>query len=369
MVLSDRLKFLYQDVDARGNVRLYFWRGRGHRKIRIREPFGSTEFRTAYNAAHAGDTKKATDDARSGDIQPGTWRWLCTRYFKESAKYLCLGSRTRLIRKQTLEHTFTEPIAPNDARTFGEFPMSRMGRKAIRVLRDRKIDVPNSGNNLLKAMRQVFAWALEAEVPGIERNVAADVDNFQIRSDGWHTWAEEEVAAYEARHASGSKARLALALMLFTGCRRSDVVAMGRQNIRDGWLTWVEAKGRARNPKATCVPILPELQAELDLVPAGQMVFLLTDFGKPFTINGFGNWFRKRCTEAVSSKFPDGLTECSAHGLRKAGATIAAENGATEHQLMAIFGWTTPKQAAGYTRKANRKKLAGAAMHTLKRTE
>ncbi|MBN9437009.1 hypothetical protein [Bosea sp. (in: a-proteobacteria)] len=46
----------------------------------------------------------------------------------------------------------------------------------------------------------------------------------------------------------------------------------------------------------------------------------------------------------------------------QAGATIAADNGATEHQLMAIFGWESPKQAALYTRKANRRKLAGAGM-------
>jgi hypothetical protein len=51
--------------------------------------------------------------------------------------------------------------------------------------------------------------------------------------------------------------------------------------------------------------------------------------------------------------------------LRKAGATIAADNGATEHQLMAIYGWESPKQAAIYTRKANRKKLAGEAMHLI----
>jgi len=83
---------------------------------------------------------------------------------------------------------------------------------------------------------------------------------------------------------------------------------------------------------------------------------LATEFGKPFTANGFGNWFRKRCNEA-------GLEHCTAHGLRKAGATIAAENGATEHQLMAIFGWESPKQAAIYTRKADRKRLAFDAMH------
>ena len=88
----------------------------------------------------------------------------------------------------------------------------------------------------------------------------------------------------------------------------------------------------------------------------------MTAFGKPFTANGFGNWFRRRCDEA-------GLPHCSAHGLRKAGATIAAENGATEHQLMAMYGWESPKQAALYTRNADRKRLIGGAMHLLVPTE
>jgi hypothetical protein len=51
--------------------------------------------------------------------------------------------------------------------------------------------------------------------------------------------------------------------------------------------------------------------------------------------------------------------------LRKAGATIAAENGASERQLMAIFGWQTSKQAVLYTRAAEQKVLAGGAMALL----
>ena len=52
----------------------------------------------------------------------------------------------------------------------------------------------------------------------------------------------------------------------------------------------------------------------------------------------FGNKFRVWCDQA-------GLHHCAAHGQRKAGATIAANNGATAHQLMAIFGWETLKMA------------------------
>jgi integrase len=106
------------------------------------------------------------------------------------------------------------------------------------------------------------------------------------------------------------------------------------------------------------LPVLPELRAAIDACPSNDMTFLTTEFGRPFTANGFGNWFKKRCREA-------GLEHCSAHGLRKAGATLAAENGATEHQLMAIFGWADPKQAAHYTKMARRKRLTGDAMHLI----
>jgi len=45
------------------------------------------------------------------------------------------------------------------------------------------------------------------------------------------------------------------------------------------------------------------------------------------------------------------------HGLRKAG-----ENGATDSQLKAMFGWRSAKMAVHYMRKAEQKKLAGVAM-------
>jgi hypothetical protein len=57
-----------------------------------------------------------------------------------------------------------------------------------------------------------------------------------------------------------------------------------------------------------------------------KIALLENQLGRPFTSNGFGNRFRKWCDDA-------GLPHCSAQGLRKAGATIAAENGATEAQL------------------------------------
>jgi hypothetical protein len=53
---------------------------------------------------------------------------------------------------------------------------------------------------------------------------------------------------------------------------------------------------------------------------------------------------------------------CSGHGLRKASATIAAESGATEAELNAMFGWSGHQMAQLYTWKADRRRLAARVM-------
>ena len=177
--------------------------------------------------------------------------------------------------------------------------------------------------------------------------------------NGYHTWNVDEVRQFEERHPIGTKARLAFALLLYTGQRRSDITKFGRQHVRNGTLTFTQFKGRKQKPTTLTLPILPVLKRVIDASPCGGMTYLVTDQHRPrpFGDAGFGNKFREWCNQA-------GLRHCSAHGLRKAGATIAANNGATAHQLMAIFGWRTLKMAEQYTRAADQQRLANAAMHT-----
>jgi site-specific recombinase XerD len=226
-----------------------------------------------------------------------------------------------------------------------------MGARAVKVLRDRKAASADAANNRLKTIRRVFTWGLENDY--VTSNPARDVSLLRVTSEGHHTWTVEEVEQYERRHPVGTKARLAFALLLCTGTRRSDVVVLGRQHVRNGWIKFVQEKNRRRRPVTTELPILPALQQVIDASSTGDLTFLVTGRGsRPFTRAGFGNWFRERCNEAD-------LPHCSAHGLRKAGATIAAENGATAHQLMSIFGWLTMKEAERYTRAAERRRMAG----------
>jgi integrase len=136
------------------------------------------------------------------------------------------------------------------------------------------------------------------------------------------------------------------------------VVLLGKQHVRSGWLHFTQRKNARNKPVTLQLPVLPALQRIIDATPTGDLTFLTNDLGRPFTAAGFGNKMRQWCDEA-------GLPECSAHGLRKAGAAIAAENGATAHQLMSVFGWLSLKQAELYTRAAQQKRLAKDAMGLL----
>ena len=178
-----------------------------------------------------------------------------------------------------------------------------------------------------------------------------DVRAIRVRSDGFHSWSDAEIAQFEKCHPIGSRARLAFALLLYTGQRRSDVVRMGCQHVRDGVLTVRQQKTGTK----LSIPVHPTLQAILNAV-SDNLTFLTTQFGKPFTSNGFGNWFRNQCN----------APQCSAHGLRKAAARRLAEAGCTAHEIASITGHASLKQIAHYTRAADQGRLASAAMEKVK---
>ncbi|WP_240536437.1 tyrosine-type recombinase/integrase [Bradyrhizobium genomosp. III] len=306
-------------------------------------------------AAYDDATGGAAKPAKSG-IGVGTWRWLCTKYFAECADYKRLDARTRHVRRLVLEATFEEPIAPGSPKYFRDMPVSKMTVDAVEVLRDRKSEFPEAANARVKAIRQVFKFGARKKLAAL--NPARDVPYIRSGSAGYHTWTVDEVRQYEERHPVGTKARLALALLIFTGQRRSDVVRFGKQHLRAGKLVFTQHKGRNRKPKKLVLPVLPALQKVIEASPCGDLTFLVNDLGRPFTDAGFGNKFRDWSDKA-------GLAHCTAHGLRKAGATMAANNGATSRQLMAIFGWDTLKEAERYTQSADQQRLAEAAMHML----
>jgi integrase len=181
------------------------------------------------------------------------------------------------------------------------------------------------------------------------------VKAIRVKSDGYHSWTEAEIEKFERAYPIGSRERLALALLLFTGQRRGDVVRMGRQHVRDGLLQIRQQKTGVE----LAIPIHEALAGILATTPAYNLMFLTTQYDGGFKPGSFGHWFRKQCNAV-------GLPHCSAHGLRKAAARRLAEAGCTEHEIAAITGHASLKEVQRYTKGANQKRLAEAAMSKVK---
>jgi integrase len=218
--------------------------------------------------------------------------------------------------------------------------------------------MPESANGRIKALRQVFKWAMLPSVELASVNPARDISYLKAKPGGFHAWTIAEVEQFEARWPVGTKARLALALLLYTGQRRSDIIQFGRQHVARGAMHFTQHKNRNRKPVTLELPIHADLQHVIDNSPCGDLTFLVTEFGRGFTPAGFGNWFRARCDDA-------GLNHCSAHGLRKAAAARLADHGATDRQIMAVTGHQTSKEVDRYTKSARQKRLAKSAIDLL----
>lgn len=330
--------------DRHGKVR---WRCRMRgRGMYLPGAYGSAEFRAAYEAFVAGTR---TPVERAGGAA-GSIAWLVTHYLRQPAFVRLSAGRQKALRS-ILDWIRIEA---------GDLPATRFAARHVEALMDRKGGA-SAANAVKKAMSQLFNHAIRNELAGVTVNPAEHAARREENADGFHTWTEAEIGRFLDRHGPGTTARRALMLILCTGAARQDVARMGWQNVKAGRIAY----RRGKTGLEADLPILPELAAELVHVRAADLLFITWTKGgmaRGYTAESFGNWFRDRCTEA-------GLPHCSAHGLRKAGATRLANHGATEWEVMAFLAHKTPKMAATYTKAAGRVRLADSGMAKLAGTK
>lgn len=324
------LRHINRYPDRHGRMR-YYYRPPGGRNTPLPGKPDSPEFLAAYQAAAA----EAKPPIGAGRHAAGSVAQAVSLYLG-SAKFVRLADDTRRTRRNELERFRLAK---------GELPLAMMERRHVeKLLRDK---TPGSARNCLKALAPMLAWCVAEGL--IVADPTAGIARPTGSKEGYRPWSDDQVAAFRARHPIGSKARLALELLVNTGAARVDAVRLGRQHVRDGILSF----RRHKTDVLVEIPVLDGLAAILaDTKAADRLAFLLTDKGQPFTPAGFGNWFRDRCNEAG---IPKGY---SAHGVRKYAATLRANLGATAHELMAWFGWLTMREAERYTRNAERRRLA-----------
>lgn len=328
---------LHSETTRHGKLAWYVRIGKGQRS-RIRAAFGTAEFDAEYQAAISGKPR-----IKRGPSE-GSLTWLLDRY-RETKAWQHLSLATRRQRENIFLHVI---------KTAGDQPYSKITTATITAGRDRRSDTPAQARNFLDAMRGLFRWALGAKIN--KTDPTAGVENPpRVKGPGFRMWTEDEMEAYERRWPIGTRQRVWLDVLAYTGLRRGDAVRIGRQHVRDGVATLKVEKGGFDT--TVTLPILPVLARTLAAGPCGDLSFIVGERGKPFVKESFGTAFKEACKAAG--------VPGSAHGVRKIAATRAANQGATVAELEAIFGWKGGTMASLYTRDADRVRLAKRAMHKL----
>ena len=146
-----------------------------------------------------------------------------------------------------------------------------------------------AGNRLLSILAILLDVALD--LGWIEANPARTVKKLRHKSEGFHTWTEDEVAAYREHWTLESRQRLAFELLLGTAQRSADVRQMSPKHI--------DATGVSLRQQKTSaplrIPLLPELREALAAAPlTGSDTILVTAQGNPFSEKGFATSSKRR---------------------------------------------------------------------------
>lgn len=329
------LPYLQREITRHGKTKFYVRLSRQSPRIRINGEYGSEQFTAEYRAAIAGTPVIR----KSLKPQKGSLRWLADQW-RDSSDWHMTASSTKRQRDNILSH-----ILDNN----GTLPFVQVDEAAIISGRERRMKTPFAANNYLKTMRGLFGWAKEKRL--IAHNPAANVKLLSRITSGHEPWTDDDVAKFREHWPLGTRQRVSLEVLFWTGLRRGDAVRLGRQHVgRDG-IARLKAE---KTGKALSVPLAGLLLEALKAGPTGDLTFIVGSTGQSYAKESFGTRFRKWCDAAGVSK--------SAHGLRKLAAIQVAEGGGSELQLQSLFGWSTNEQSGVYTRNARREQMAVEAM-------
>lgn len=319
-----------QSIRARGKT--YWYYRRDGRRTRLTGAPGSAEFLASYQAA-ANAAAPPETRAAAGSMAALVASWHATQAYQD-----------RRASTQKWDRRITDWLCE----VCGDRPVAQMDSRAVRTLMAAR--TPAMANKTLTLLHKLIQHAIS--LGWRDDDPTHDVPRAAYQRRPFATWTDDDLAAFEARWPTGSRARLAYALMLYTGQRRGDVIRMGWQHVRNGRLSVVQQKTGAR----VSIPIHQALAVELAAIPHDQMTFLMTATGAGFASgNAFYNWFMD-CARAA------GIEGRSPHGMRKACARRLIEAGCTPHEAAAVTGHSNLDELIRYARDADRARLADVAM-------
>lgn len=330
---------LHRELTRHGKAVWYVRDGKKAPRVRLRAEYGSDAFKAEYAAAMAGEIPVIP-----GKPSSGTLAWLVAQY-RETGAWTRLSMATRRQRENIFRHVLE---------TAGSAPFAQITGKTIQAGIERRARTPAQARHFVDTLRGLFQWAVRAELARVDPTAGRAVP--KLKTKGFPVWEEDELEQFELRWPRGTRERVMFDIYCYTGLRRGDAAILGKQHVKNGVIRLDTEKNGTR----VTIPVLEILRKTLEAGPVGDLAFISTKTGQPMAKESVGNAFRDACRAAGIRK--------SAHGLRKAAATRAANNGATVAQLEAIFGWEGGRMASLYTRSADRQALAAGAMEKLSRT-
>lgn len=315
---------------VKGHVYLSFRVGKGPRTKLPNDP-SSDAFKAAYAAAIAGEVQARP---KISAVAPRSIGALITSYLASDA-FTSLGNGS----KNGYRGRIDQIKRDHGHRTVVGLTKERIEERILKPLANRpgaKIDTLKKLRILIRHAKDDLKWLDRDPSEGIKRGKSKEI----------RAWTDAEMKAFEDRWGFGTKQRVAYELMLNVGTARIDTHLT----------TWVQADADdfEYTRRKTGVPVLVEkaqsLSTALSALPRKHVCILTTEWGKPFTVDGFSGWMRDAMTEAALP------LDCRPHGLRKTFGRLLADAGASAHDIMAALGHLTLAEAERYTREADRRR-------------
>lgn len=214
-----------------------------HRKLGItryfRSPIGSPEWLAEFHEFEASDRNFIK--ARHA---PGTLGDLVTRYYRSqdfNSQEEVSQTKNRAIIEEFRAGRDDRPVA---LLTF-EHIDTILAKKAQKITAEgsnRAMGGPAAAQRLRKQLRRLFQHAVRLGM--IRTNPVELTARVKYKTAGFHTWSEDEIATFRRRHSLGTKARLALEILLWTGQRLGDAHRFGPAHVRDGRIPTASVQSR-----------------------------------------------------------------------------------------------------------------------------
>lgn len=217
-----------------------------------------------------------------------------------------------------------------------------MKRKDVIRLRDSNADKIYFANYSLRVLRVLMEHCVD--LGWRETNPAKGVQEIKTERSERDPWPRELLELYRSTCPLGTRERLVMELCVGTGQRIGDVLEMRWSDIEDGAFVVKQNK----TGKELWLPILPELQAALD-VASRHSVFILTND------RGTNRWSYRGAAQAVLKvRQSIGDLGYDIHSWRDNAACELLEAGCGDDLIAAVTG-QSPAMVLHYTKKVRQR--------------